>query len=63
MSDIILKLKTLLLYRGPFRGWLHDVWRVDPNSRICCSGDDCGCQGVIHRSFWQWMWDHRHEQT
>lgn len=60
MSDIILKLKTLLIWHGSFRDWAREVWRVDPDSQICCNGHHCGCQGADHRTMWEWQWAHRY---
>lgn len=59
MSELILKLKMLWLYRGHFREWREDVWKWDGSERMCCDGRMCCCSGVDFRSWWEHLWEMR----
>jgi hypothetical protein len=50
MSDFIYKLRILWwLSLDMFDNWRREIWRKDLDSRICCSGYECGCYGMTIR--------------
>lgn len=53
LADIWLKLRMLRLYRCDLTRWYTDVWRQDPDARICCSGYMCGCYGSCYYEMWE----------
>lgn len=55
VRDIWLKLRMLRLYWRIPRDWYRDVWKQDPDTRICCSGHMCGCYGVYYYEMWESM--------
>lgn len=59
MSELILKLKMLLIYRGHLREWREDVWKHDWSERMCCDGRMCGCYGADYGSWWEHLWEMR----
>lgn len=62
MSDIVLKLKMLWLYRGAFADWHRDVWQREAGERMCCDGSMCGCYGADYGSYWEHLWATRKVQ-
>lgn len=54
MSDLMLKIWLLAVLIGAgvvqaFHQWREDIWKSDLDSRYCCDGRECGCQGVTIR--------------
>lgn len=51
MRDAIMKLR--LLWSGfllqSFQEWRTEIWERDLDSRWCCDGRECGCQGMTIR--------------
>lgn len=47
------KLKMLRLYGLSLRAWFRDVWKQNPDVRMCCDGHECGCYGSTYRDMWE----------
>ena len=58
-DDIFLKIKMLLIWRGPFREWVKEVWLQESGERLCCGGFECGCYGADYYSMWRHQWQNR----
>lgn len=63
MSELILKLKMLLLCRGYFKDWYKEVWKQDGNRLMCCDGYMCGCQGSYYSDMWEHLWKTRKSKS
>lgn len=53
MKEKLLKLRLLFtryFYCGfDFEGWKEEVWEVDLDDYVCCSGQMCCCWGKTNR--------------
>jgi len=53
MKDKILKIKILFsrytYFPIAFKEWKEDIWDIDLDERVCCSGDMCNCGGETLR--------------
>ena len=50
MKDVLFKLSYFFPYliQG-ILNWKEQIWDIELDSQICCSGRDCGCRGSSHR--------------
>lgn len=61
IKDVIWKISVLFVSsKYWFIEWRDQVWRVDLDEQVCCSGLSvhfpCGCMGTTHRQQINWQW-------
>jgi len=53
MSDAMTKLRILMdMLVGTLSDWHKNIWKEDLDSRICCDGRECCCDGVTIREIY-----------
>lgn len=53
MKDKLLKIKMLFtryFFYIDIKGWKEDVWDIDLDQPLCCSGQMCNCGGETYRT-------------
>lgn len=34
--------------------WYREIWQLDGDQSLCCSGHECECRGVAFINQWEW---------
>ena len=53
MNDNLLKIKIMFtrytFFPIDFSSWKEEIWDIDLDDYVCCSGHMCGCNGETNR--------------
>jgi len=53
MRDAMTKLRILMdMLVGTLSDWRENIWKSDLDSRVCCNGRECCCDGVTIREIY-----------